>query len=291
MDYKSLNKRSEFSRVPIRRGDLMRTKGTQGMTATAAASGTQTIQRAALLLRSLASNNRSGVRLVELAESTQLVRPTVHRILQGLIAEGLVVQEHATKKYHLGPLLYEMGLVASTRYDLRDLCQTQLQALAESTGDTVFLMVRSGFDSVCIDRKHGGFPVRVFVRDIGQRRPLGIGCGGLVLLSGLPDEAVDRIIAANEQRQAYSRETVTVRELRRRIRAAREMGYVAKTVDGAPGISALGVIIPGTPQEPIGALTVTALSARLSETRRAEVLSYMRRAVASIVLSVRKHPH
>jgi DNA-binding IclR family transcriptional regulator len=257
----------------------------------AAANGTQTVQRAAFLLRLLTSHNRLGLRLVDVAAMTQMERPTVHRILQGLIAEGLVAQDRATKKYHLGPLLYEMGLAASPRYQLRDICQPHLQAVAESTGDTVFLMVRSGFDSVCVDRKDGGFRVRVSARDVGQRRPLGLGCAGLVLLAALPDETVERIIAVNDQRQAYSTETITVRELRRRIRLTREMGYVAKTVDGAPGASAIGLVIPDTLQEPPGAITVTALSPRLSGPRKDEVLSMMRRAVADIVLSMRKNLH
>ena len=259
------------------------------VTARQAPAGTQALQRTVLLLRLLASHNRLGLRLVDLAAMTEMERPTVHRILQGLIAEGLVVQERTTKKYHLGPVLYEMGLAASPRYQLRDICQPHLQTVAESTGDTVFLMIRSGLDSVCIDRKDGGFQVRVVTRDIGQRRPLGLGCGGLALLAALPDETRDSIIAANMERQAYCAETILPKELRRRIRLALESGYVSKTVDGAPGVSAIGMVIPSNSyREPVGAIVITALSSRLSAPRKEDVISRMRRAVANIGLELQK---
>lgn len=257
---------------------------------TPSASGTQTIQRAAYLLRVLTSHNRRGLRLVDLTAMTEMERPTVHRILEVLITEGLVVREGTTKKYHLGPVLYEMSLAASPRYQLRDLCQAHLQAVAETTGDTVFLVVRSGFDSVCVDRKDGGAPVRVFTRDVGQHLPLGLGAGGLAILAALPDEIVEGVLTVNVERQAYSHATTTVKELRRKIRQTREMGYVAKTVDGAPGVSAIALAIPG-PGSEHGALTVSALSPRLSGPRGDKVLAAMRRAVWNIATMVRNSAH
>jgi DNA-binding IclR family transcriptional regulator len=39
----------------------------------------------------------------------------------------------------------------------------------------VFLLVRSGFHAVCLDRADGPFPIRSFTGDIGGRIPLGLG--------------------------------------------------------------------------------------------------------------------
>src|ERR1700712_568460 len=96
-------------------------------------SGTQSIQRAALLLRLLASHHRTGLRLVELYRKAELERPTAHRILHGLVAERLVMQDQASKRYFLGPLLYEIGLAAAPRSPLRDICHRHLVDLAERT--------------------------------------------------------------------------------------------------------------------------------------------------------------
>jgi DNA-binding IclR family transcriptional regulator len=257
--------------------------------------GTQTIQRAALLLRLLTYHNRTGLRLVDLASLSKIERPTAHRMLHGLIAEGLVVQDQATKRYYLGPALYEMGLAASPKNHLRDVCQPYLRWVAANTGVTVFLTVRSGFDGVCIDRKDGMPPLKVNFLvedfDIGQRRPLGVGTGCMALLSALPDEIVNRILTVNEQRQVFSKELLTLKQLRRQITETREKGYATRTLNTAPGISAIGVSIPGAGREPIGAVSIRGLSSRLNGQWKDELVSVLRRAVSDIGFVVQKNLH
>ncbi len=244
--------------------------------------GTQTIQRAALLLRLLSDYNRTGLRLTDLAAMSHMERPTVHRILQGLIDERLVAQEKVTNKYFLGAATYEMGLAASHRYRLRDICQSHLQSIVEKTGATVLLTVRSGFDGVCIDRKDGTSQVKIFALDIGQHRPLGVGSGSLAILSALPDGMVDRILAINDQRHAYDNESFTFKELRQRIARAREMGYVEKSLKEISGISAIGISIPDTEKEPIGAISLWDLTSRIGGERKDQVLSILRSTALEI---------
>jgi DNA-binding IclR family transcriptional regulator len=268
--------------------------GTNSATDTVQASlayGTQTIQRAALLLRLLSYHSRSGLRLVDLAALSDLERPTVHRMLHGLIDENLVVQDQATKKYFLGPAVYEMGLAASPKNHLRDVCQPYLQWVAANTGVTVFLTVRSGFDGVCIDRKEGIPPVFAPDFDIGQHRPLGMGTGCMAILSALPDEIAERIIAVNQQRQVFAKESITLQQLRQQIDETRDKGYAARTLGADPRISAIGVAIPGEAREPMGAVSVRGLSSRLSGRGRDQLVSILGRTVSDIGFEVRKNLH
>ncbi len=114
----------------------------------------------AALLRSVSARNRLGARLIDLCTEVNIERPTAHRILQGLVSEGLIRQDETTKRYFLGSMIYEMGLAASPRTNMRDLCHAHLQQIAQATGDTVFLTTRTGFDGVCIDRAEGAFPIK-----------------------------------------------------------------------------------------------------------------------------------
>src|SRR5665647_3143210 len=122
--------------------------------------GTQSIERATRVLRIIASHNSPGLRLVDISKQAKLERPTAHRILKCLIAEGLVRQSAETRRYFLGHLIFELGLAASSSFNLREICHPSLVRLAEKTGDTVFLAIRSGADSVCIDRVEGSFPIK-----------------------------------------------------------------------------------------------------------------------------------
>ncbi|MBX3666690.1 MAG: helix-turn-helix domain-containing protein, partial [Burkholderiales bacterium] len=84
--------------------------------------GTQSIERALLLLREIAAHNRSGSRLLDLATRTSLQRPTVHRMLKCLAHEGMVQQDPETHRYFLGPMAFELGLTAAPRFNLREIC-------------------------------------------------------------------------------------------------------------------------------------------------------------------------
>src|SRR6266850_1377935 len=64
--------------------------------------GTQSIERALLLLREIAAHNRTGSRLLDLATRTALQRPTVHRMLKCLASENMVQQDGDTHRYFLG---------------------------------------------------------------------------------------------------------------------------------------------------------------------------------------------
>ena len=127
--------------------------------------GTQSIERALLLLREIAAHNRAGSRLLDLATRTNLQRPTVHRMLKCLAHEGMVQQDSETHRYFLGPMAFELGLTAAPRFNLREICHPAMTRIAEATGDTVFLTQRSGLDAVCIDRHEGTFPIKTFIVD------------------------------------------------------------------------------------------------------------------------------
>lgn len=245
-------------------------------------SGTQSIQRAASLLRLLTAHHRTGLRLVDIYRKARLERATAHRILQGLIAEGLVTQDRKTKLYFLGHALYEMGLAAAPRPQLRDICHPHLGDLARISGDTVFFTARAGLDGVCLDRAEGAFPVKAFVLEIGRHRPLGVGGGALALLAGLPAGECDRILVANrprlqEQLPRYSEQTA-----RAIIARARRTGYALADVVELPGIRSLGMAVRKPDGEAVGAISISAMSQRLESDRLRELAVAMRGAVSAI---------
>ena len=247
-----------------------------------ATSGTQSIQRAALLLRLLTAHHRTGLRLVELYRQAELERPTAHRILQGLIAERLVMQDQVSKRYYLGPLVYEMGLAASARSQLRDICHGHLRELAEASTDTVFLTARSGLDGVCLDRAEGAFPIKVFVLEVGRRRPLGAGGGAMAILSAMAAAESERILQSNAARlrdrfPRYDEDTA-----RSVIVRGRGLGHVIYDVLEVPGIRTVAMPIVDSAGQSVAALSIATMAQRLQPDRVAELLPTMRGAGVAI---------
>lgn len=246
--------------------------------------GTQAIQRCATLLRLITTYNRNGMRLVDLYRSSNLTRPTAHRLLQALVSEGFVRQDTRTKRYFLGSLTYVMGVAAAApyTYDLRDMCQLHLREVADQTGDTVFLTMRSGFDGVCIARAEGAFPIKVFVLDVGRRRPLNIGAGALAIMSALSDDEIQRICVANQEKVKNSYPGFRLEQMWQRIKRARTQGYLLNDVLEVEAVRSIAVPILDPHQRPIGAISISALKNRLVGVALEEKVRVLRQAVEAI---------
>lgn len=258
-------------------------------TAGTAAPGTQSLQRAVALLRIIAVNNRAGIRLVELYRRTGLERPTVHRLLQGLVAERLISQDAQSKRYFLGSLTYELGLAAAPKVAMRDICLPYLDAIAEQTGDTVFLTIRSGFDGICVARADGSFPIKMFVHDVGRHRPLNVGASGLALLSALSDEEIDRICAINVERTRRKNPRFTESALRASIDSARRRGYATNKVMDDPPVHSVGMVIRSPDGTPAAGVSVSTLASRLGHDRLEMVVRCLSNNVTAIEAELRHY--
>src|ERR1700744_2207264 len=80
--------------------------------------GTQVLRRSAQILRLMALHAKEGIRVVDVTEAMELEPPTAHRLLQGLVQERLAEHEPESRRYFLGPSLYELGLTAAPRFNL-----------------------------------------------------------------------------------------------------------------------------------------------------------------------------
>ncbi|QTL04088.1 IclR family transcriptional regulator [Aquabacter sp. L1I39] len=238
------------------------------------AGGTQSIRRAASVLRVLAQRSQSGARMVDITRETGLIHATAHRIVQGLIGEGLARQNPATRRYHLGAWVYELGLLAEPRLALSDMAGAAVERLAEKTGDTVFAAVRAGGDALCIKRAAGSFPIKAFTIDVGARIPLGIGCGGLAMLAALPEEEANAIMASNGPRLPQFGD-LGVEAMARLVAEARARGY-ATNLSRAPGVVAVGVAVLNPDGGLAGSLSVAAIESRLSPDRVDQVARLLR---------------
>lgn len=225
--------------------------------------GTQSIQRAVMILRELGSRNREGARLSELVHSLKLEQPTVHRMLRSLLAEQMATQDPETKRYYLGQAIFELGLAAGHRFGLKSLCEPILSSLSSRTRDTTFLAVRSGDESVCLDRREGESPVKIFTLAVGDRRPLGVGASGMALLSAYPAEEVRRAIESNRERLANYGERNPA-GLMERVLEAKARGYSVRDLPGYEGIRAIGMPVVDPQGRPICALSISTLVARLT---------------------------
>ncbi|MDB5882902.1 MAG: hypothetical protein JWP43_2780 [Ramlibacter sp.] len=233
-----------------------------------AAGPAQTVGRAIQLLRLVASSRSREVILVDLASMAGLQKSTAHRLLQRLVAERLLTHEAGRRGYRLGPLLYELGLAAFPESNLREVAQSSLEELAQKTGDMAFLLMRSGYEAVCLQRVAGNFAIQTMTAGIGDRHPLGVGAGSLAILAAMDDPTIERVIeAAAPQLGRYGLDANT---LRARVIEARTRGYTVDEGGAATDVTAVGRAIRDRHGAPVGAVFVASIRSRMTTARIVE---------------------
>jgi DNA-binding IclR family transcriptional regulator len=234
----------------------------------------QSVERAHAILRVLAERHRHGARLADVSGETGLSRSTAHRLLAALVQLGLAEQDPVSGSFYPGLALLGLGAAAANRHNLAELAGPYVQRLADRTGDTVYLSVRSGNDAVCVDRLEGAFPIKILTWNVGDRRPLGVSASSLAILSALPDDDVARVIEANATRieAVTGHDRAAVLGL---VEETRRNGYALNAGYSAPGMAAVAVPIRGTQNEPVGSVCVAALATRLDSQRLQTVVRWL----------------
>ena len=249
--------------------------------------GVQTLDRAIGVLNCLGHAGEQGMRLIDLQRALRLKRPTVHRILASLIEHGLAAYDEGSRTYRLGWETAVLGWSAARGgHDLREVAQGAMHRLAEETGETAVLCACSRLDLVCIDRKTGDYPIKVFTVEIGTRRPLGVGAGSIAVLAAMPeDDALAALDALQGPLRAYPE------ALRRGIvpamRAARKAGYAVSDGLMLPNVRGVGVAIRDPRGMTIGSLGVASIAERASDERVAEFAAMLLREQARIERALR----
>ncbi len=254
--------------------------GWERFVASAAPQGALGTVRIAALLRIVAAHNTEGMKLNEIARMAGLEQSTAHRIVAALHSVGFLAREQKGRRYHLGPLLFELFTTAFPHFNPREICLPAMEALAEKVGDTVYLSVRNGLDSLCTDRVEGSYPIRACTLEVGQRRPLGVGAGSLALLSTLPEVEAGLIIeqcAARYPDYGLSADIVT-----RAVERVRAEGHVYQPALTSNDVLAVALPITGRTGHPYGALSITAMASRMSPERALETVAAMRDQIGRV---------
>ncbi len=244
--------------------------------------GTQSVDRALVLLQAVARAGTQGVSLSGLMVGCGLGKPTVRRLLLALIRGGLVEQDTGTRLYHLGEESYVLGTLATPRHGLLEIAADAVERLARASGDTAFVNMRRGSAAICLHREEGSFPIRTHALETGAQHPLGIGAGSLAILSALQDAEAELVLADNAERMAADYPTYDADLLRSDVAATRARGFAlnpGRIVGGSWGV---GVALRRPDGSVAGALSIAAIESRMQPPRDAELADLLTREAGKI---------
>ncbi|WP_082365087.1 IclR family transcriptional regulator [Bosea vaviloviae] len=243
-------------------------------------SGSQSVDRALRLLALIGREPAGGLPLAEIVAGSGLNKPTARRLLLALMRAGLVEQEAQTRHYCLGEEAFVLGVLAARRHGLLDLAMESLRRLAAVTMDTSFLSVRRDNYCVCLHREEGTYPVRTHALQTGDQHPLGVGAGSLALLAAMPDDDVDRLMAANGSVLTTRYPGFAPDVIRADLAAARERGFALNPGRLVASSWGLGMAFRYPDGRVAGALSLAAIDSRMQPARQDELAGHLAQEVA-----------
>ena len=245
-------------------------------------SGSQSVDRALGLLSLIGREPADGLPLGEIVTGSGLNKPTTRRLLLALMRAGLVEQEPQTRRYCLGEEAFVLGVLAARRHGLLEMAMDSLRRLSAETQDTSFLTVRRENYAICLHREEGTYPVRTHALQTGDQHPLGVGAGSLAILAALPDDDVDRVIAANEPALLARYPGFAPDAMRVDITETRERGFSLNPGRLVASSWGVGRAFRYPDGRVAGAFSLAAIDSRMAPARQAELSVLLAREAARI---------
>lgn len=200
----------------------------------------------------------------EIALKTGLHKSTAHRILMALEYNDLIKQNPESGKYHLGIKLFKLGHQAASQVNLRQICRPYLMRIMNKTKETVHLAVLDEDQVLYLEKVEGPHALRMPSR-VGRHIPTYCTSLGKAMLSCLEEDEVKRILR-KQALKPYTPNTIkNIEALLADLRTVRRRGYSIDDEEIEIGLRCVGAPIKDHTGVMIGAISVAAPSARLTD--------------------------
>ncbi len=222
-----------------------------------AESGVQSVDRAIDLLEIL--TDRGGdAGLSELAATSGLPLPTIHRLMRTLVARGYA-RQLPSRRYTLGPRVVRLGEAAGRQLGAGT--GPHLERIARELGETANLAMLDREMAVYIAQAASTHSMRMFT-EVGRRVHCHCTGVGKMILAQLPDEEVSAVAAHTGLPPETDRSITDQTALLAELAAIRERGYAVDDGEQEIGVRCFAVAVPGAPTPT--ALSVSGPAARVT---------------------------
>ncbi len=231
--------------------------------------GVQSLDRAFELLESMADAGGIAT-LSELAAATGLPMPTIHRIVQSLVAGGYVRRD-VSHRYALGPRLIRLGEVAGLTLGAQ--ATPYLRRLAQQIGETANLAMLEGDSVVYVAQAPSPHSMRMFT-EVGRHVLPHCTGVGKALLAELPVEHVTELIGRTGLPARTEHTLTDPAALLSELGRVREQGYAVDDGEQEVGVRCVAVAVTTVPARL--AISVSGPSGRLTMERVHEIAPVLR---------------
>lgn len=236
----------------------------------------QSVARALTIMQYIASNGNS-VSLSAISKGMDLSKSTVHGLISTLEQMGYISQNQSTGAYSLGMKLFDLGNVVYASMDLRAIAEPVLYELGKRHDETVHLAVLSDDEVVYIDKVGSSHSIGA-ISHVGGRNPAHCTGVGKVMLAGLSDKELERLIAHKGLRQFTKKTIIDPEQLKSHLKSIRQQGYALDEEEIEEGLCCVAAPVKNHKGETIAAVSVSGPMGRMTAERSDLIRSIIKAA-------------
>ena len=200
------------------------------------------VRKAFLILRFI-SRASQGLGISHLADSLGISKGTVHGIISALEELGALIRDPFSKKYTLGPTLFELGKSAYAELELGDIARPVMEKLMKQTGTSVFVGIPNGPRVTILDVVESNRDLKI-TAPRGSTVPLLAGAIGKVFLAGMDQTLAVEIIQRGLP--SFTEHSITNPDkYLHQLEVTRKRGYAVDDEEYIAGVRAVAALFQG----------------------------------------------
>ena len=191
------------------------------------------------------SASESPVTITEIANSLNLYKSTVFRMLTTLEYKGFVSQDKETEKYTLGPKLYIVAASMNTTWSLIQFIKPYAQSLSKKFNETINVSVLEEapdktYRGVIVYQENSSRAINANTR-IGSHRDCYSSSVGKCLLAF--SDNINLTVYNNNMVKSAPNTITTFEDLKKEIHKVKMAGYAIDDEEGDPDLFCIGIPI------------------------------------------------
>lgn len=238
----------------------------------------------------LVADSTHPLGIADIAKATGYPRPTAHRIVAALQAEGMVAEVGATRSWVLGPRLIQLASRSWSGSGLRMAAAHALRALRDETGETIHFAVPSGHSMVYIDKLESPSAVQMSSR-IGTSVNLYSTAVGKAYLAALAPAAAQELMVQLSYAPLTANTVKNSAALQQQVDAVRAQGWSTDAQENEEGIYCFGAAVLGLDGCPVAAISVSTLLFRQKDDVHAAYIQPLLNASRAISAQLAQNPN
>jgi IclR family acetate operon transcriptional repressor len=247
------------------------------------AASVQSLDRALRILAIVAEG--SGLSLSEVAATSGLPASTAYRMLTTLENHGMLEFDSTDQLWSIGVETYRMGAAFLRRRKLVDRARIVMQELMEKTGETANLGFAEDDCVVFVSQVETHQAIRAFFRP-GTRSSFHASGIGKAVLAHLEPERVGAILRRAGLERFTEKTLSDISALARDLVTIKLRGWSVDDEERHPGMRCVAAAIFNEFGEPIGGVSVSGPTVRVTPERLTEIGPLVRDAAAAVTKTI-----